>query len=136
MIMNKNWLKYYTNVSNILICVSVLMIILNAVVPATMAAQSADKNPKIPLLITFKSTATSADIDTAIQASGGNKGRFFGPIRTQEIGVSSNAQDNVIAAFSKHASVERVEVAGKRKVAGIPNDLFLYRSCRFCVVNA
>jgi hypothetical protein len=104
------------------------MLILNAVVPATLAAgpanpaQSAGDNQRVPILITFKAAATAADIDDSIRTSGGDKGRMFGQIRTQEIFVSSNAKDSIIAAFSRQASVERVEAAVTRKITGIPND--------------
>jgi subtilisin family serine protease len=122
--MKKN-LKYY---GNIFIFTAVLMLILNAVVPVTLAAgpanpaQSAGDNQRVPILITFKAAATAADIDDSIRTSGGDKGRMFGPIRTLEIFVSSNAKDSIIAAFSRQASVERVAAAVKRKIAGIPND--------------
>jgi hypothetical protein len=127
--MNKNRVKYQAIAVNIFIFTAVLMLILNAVVPATMAAgpsnsapQSAGDNQRVPILIKFKAAATAADIDDSIRTSGGDKGRMFGPIRTQEIFVSSNAKDSIIAAFSRQASVERVEAAVKRKIAGIPDD--------------
>ncbi len=122
--MKKNF-KYY---GNIFIFTAVLMLIVNAVIPATLAAapgnpaQPAGDNQRVPILITFKAAATAADIDDSIRTSGGDKGRMFGPIRTQEIFVSSNAKDSVLAAFANRPSVERVEAAVKRKIAGIPDD--------------
>ena len=78
--------------------------------------------PTVPILVKFKSSATSADIDTAIRGNGGQNVRSLNQIRTRVVNVPANARDRIIAALAKHPSVERASAVITLKKAGTPND--------------
>jgi hypothetical protein len=85
-------------------------------------ATTADSGPKVRLLVKFKASASSADVDAAVQAADGTKTRSISQLRTPVIEVPASAKDRVLAALAKNGQVERATATVKLKKATEPND--------------
>ena len=81
--------------------------------PSSASSPAAPDGTKVPILVKFKAGVSSAELADATAASGGQKVRDVGRLRTRIISVPANAAERVVAALSQRAEVERAEVAVK-----------------------
>jgi subtilisin family serine protease len=88
-------------------------------------APSASPLPSGPtelILVQFKSTATQSDINTTLNAAGGQVARDLSQIHTRVIRVPSAARAAILAAYARHPSVAHADPTIKLSQASIPND--------------
>src|SRR5438093_9782505 len=85
--------------------------------PATVIASTDDS---APLLVKFKPNTTRDEIDRAIKVAGGTLVREHPQLRLRVIQAPAAARAAILAAYAKHPSVQRVEVAHRVAKAGSP----------------
>ena len=88
-------------------------------VPATVPASADDS---VPLLVKFKPNTTRDEMEGATRAAGGTLVREHPQLRLRVIRASAAAKAGILAAYVKHPSVQRAEVAHRVAKAGSPND--------------
>ncbi|HUS13680.1 MAG TPA: S8 family serine peptidase, partial [Chloroflexia bacterium] len=89
---------------------------------APLPAPAAGQPDSTLILVKFKASAPSASVDSDITAKGGQNVRTLSQIRTRVVRVPSGAKNQVLAAFSGDALVERSAPVVSLRMAGIPDD--------------
>src|SRR5438309_9669408 len=87
--------------------------------PATALAATDDS---APLLVKFKPNTTRDEMDRATKAAGGTLLREHPQLRLRVIQAPAAARAAILAAYAKHPSVQRAEVAHRVAKAGSPSD--------------
>ncbi|MGN6565908.1 MAG: S8 family serine peptidase, partial [Thermomicrobiales bacterium] len=119
----------------LLVVLGMLLGMLSALVPSAGAAPpptqtpavgtatpTPQDGPTVPILVKFKASASSADIDAAVHSAGGQRGRGLTQIHTHVINVPAAARDRVLAAYAKNPLVERASATITVGKASLPND--------------
>src|SRR4051794_16560751 len=88
---------------------------------ATPTSSGTAQDPTVPILVTFKPSASDSDVATTINVNGGQQVRDLKQLRIHVINVPAAARDKVLAAFAHHPSVERADAATKLGTASIPS---------------
>ena len=89
---------------------------------AATASHPAKQDGTVEIIVKFKASATSAAADAAIRGVGGNTTRNLPQLHSRVVSIPASAGAQVLAALSKHPSVERAATAIPVTNAGAPDD--------------
>jgi len=111
-------------ISRSVIIVSCLMILVMLLGFATSIGSVLAQNQSdtVEIIIKFKASATSEDMDVATRDSGGVVLRDIPQLRTRVIQVPASDGEQVLAALVQNPSVQRAAMAVRVTSAGTPND--------------